>query len=568
MNTKRIEVEGGELAIRNSFGDIAIIPKNKVSDVKDMLKDECWNCIDNLVAGLPKMEDYAEDGTIVPKDDDPPVPKDDGTIVPKDDGSPVSPFPIGTGDATRNIARAKAGNKLAEEFKKSGIPTIDAPPNASIEYSSNDIRRDGVVPYNSEFMHPNLQGKIKSDLTKSDNDIIGMALPIPGIDKIGKIPGILDEVFKVAKKIKYLKPMASKLSKEVKGGALSDAELQAMREELATNGILTEQKTKDFLWKEPIHKSINPWNYDIKEKLKDLTGYLIGGKNPKYMTDKAWMDIAIRNRDIRANLLKSKYSKEVWEKMVKENNFITRIYEDLPKLSNKPEILNIKSHREALKLNRENLRASKSIPIKNRVSTWDMYLGKPQTKHPLYDISELSKKGETVYTIKKDFINLAEATRRLEIYSDELIALEKTGKNKWGGDVTKFRKENGKWIIPDQDADLFGTMGGHSWEIELMPDGNVKAIARDVWDLHPFGNKANEAIGTGLGKKSASVNVPKAIKNIEVGKALGIGKPLNVKVGFIFDPKLKKIINTFGVTGATYNALSKKTNNQQDKSKE
>ena len=56
---KQVEVEGGEIAIQNEFGDIAIIPKKYVAEVEGMLSDECFNCIDSLVETLPVMEDYA-----------------------------------------------------------------------------------------------------------------------------------------------------------------------------------------------------------------------------------------------------------------------------------------------------------------------------------------------------------------------------------------------------------------------------------------------------------------------------------------------------------------------------
>jgi len=62
---KNIEVEGGEIAIRNSHGDLAIIPKDKRNWVKQKLSEGCHNCIDSLVETLPVMEDYAQDGTIV-----------------------------------------------------------------------------------------------------------------------------------------------------------------------------------------------------------------------------------------------------------------------------------------------------------------------------------------------------------------------------------------------------------------------------------------------------------------------------------------------------------------------
>lgn len=61
----KIEVEGGEIAIRNSHGNVAIIPKNKVKELKALLDEGCDSCIDAFVSKLPKGEDYAQDGTLV-----------------------------------------------------------------------------------------------------------------------------------------------------------------------------------------------------------------------------------------------------------------------------------------------------------------------------------------------------------------------------------------------------------------------------------------------------------------------------------------------------------------------
>ena len=63
---KNIEVEGGEIAIRNSHGDLAIIPKDKKDWVKQKLSEGCHGCIDKLVETLPVMKDYAQDGSIYP----------------------------------------------------------------------------------------------------------------------------------------------------------------------------------------------------------------------------------------------------------------------------------------------------------------------------------------------------------------------------------------------------------------------------------------------------------------------------------------------------------------------
>ena len=81
-------------------------------------------------------------------------------------------------------------------------------------------------------------------------------------------------------------------------------------------------------------------------------------------------------------------------------------------------------------------------------------------------------------------------------------------------------------------------MGGFNWKARKLNNGNYEFIASDVWDLQPFKN--NNKLGP--------------LKNIEVGKALGIGKPLNVKVGFEVDGNTKKIIKTFGIPGALMSA--------------
>lgn len=70
---KKVEVEGGEIALQNEFGDIVIVPKKFAREVKDMVKDGCNDCIDAFATNLPEMSDFAEDGTLIPS----------GTIDPK-----------------------------------------------------------------------------------------------------------------------------------------------------------------------------------------------------------------------------------------------------------------------------------------------------------------------------------------------------------------------------------------------------------------------------------------------------------------------------------------------------
>ena len=61
-----IEAEKNELVLRNKAGDYAIIPAKFRKEVQDMIKDGCHGCVDALVDTLPVMEDYAQDGTLLP----------------------------------------------------------------------------------------------------------------------------------------------------------------------------------------------------------------------------------------------------------------------------------------------------------------------------------------------------------------------------------------------------------------------------------------------------------------------------------------------------------------------
>lgn len=63
---KKVEIEKNELRIENDFGDVAVIPSKYRVEVKDAIKSNCHSCIDNIVESLPKMKDYAGDGTVFP----------------------------------------------------------------------------------------------------------------------------------------------------------------------------------------------------------------------------------------------------------------------------------------------------------------------------------------------------------------------------------------------------------------------------------------------------------------------------------------------------------------------
>lgn len=62
----KVEAEGGELILRNNFGDYAIIPKDSRDKIKELIAEECWSCIDDFVKDLPTYSDYAQEGSLYP----------------------------------------------------------------------------------------------------------------------------------------------------------------------------------------------------------------------------------------------------------------------------------------------------------------------------------------------------------------------------------------------------------------------------------------------------------------------------------------------------------------------
>lgn len=64
----KVEVEAREIALKNSHGDIAIIPAKDVAWVKEKLEQGCHSCLDEYIDTLPMGKDYAQDGTVDPGD--------------------------------------------------------------------------------------------------------------------------------------------------------------------------------------------------------------------------------------------------------------------------------------------------------------------------------------------------------------------------------------------------------------------------------------------------------------------------------------------------------------------
>jgi hypothetical protein len=66
IQNKKVEVEKNELRVENDFGDVAVIPSKYRVEVQDAIKSNCNSCIDSIVESLPKMKNYAGDGTVFP----------------------------------------------------------------------------------------------------------------------------------------------------------------------------------------------------------------------------------------------------------------------------------------------------------------------------------------------------------------------------------------------------------------------------------------------------------------------------------------------------------------------
>ncbi|MGV8961774.1 MAG: hypothetical protein ACOH2V_00065 [Candidatus Saccharimonadaceae bacterium] len=71
-----------------------------------------------------------------------------------------------------------------------------------------------------------------------------------------------------------------------------------------------------------------------------------------------------------------------------------------------------------------------------------MYLGKPQIKHPMYEVSPLSTNKKLVYTIKPEFTN--------QTYINDFVHY----------DVKQALGDKQTASFLDRDGNMFGTMGG------------------------------------------------------------------------------------------------------------
>lgn len=289
---------------------------------------------------------------------------------------------------------------------------------------------------------------------------------------------------------------------------LTEAEVRLKNIKLNRDGILPEQKTWNMPYKKIVREGVTPFGYDQVDKINGIKSLVKDFQNPKYIHPSN-MESSYKKLLSELNFTKERYPFQQYVETTLSNIDRTE-----------------PSMRELTRSKFRNRFLNKDMQVKNRHSTWDMYLGYPQKENPLYKVSPLSTTKKTVYTIKPEFTDNNELVSHLDDVHSRFLS---------GFDKTIFGYE-----------DVFGTMGGHNVISKRLPNGNIESLMSDVWDLQPFKgvNRWNPNLNK-LSKNKFIGPLLKPIRNIEVGKALGIGKPLDVRVGFEYNPQTKQIVRHF-----------------------
>ena len=176
---KNIEVEGGEIAIRNSHGDLAIIPKNKRNWVKQKLSEGCHSCIDNLVSTLPVAAEYAQDGSLYSEylTQDPPSnkkhpldPNPDGSLPSHFKGSDENPIQL---DEVIITAEAPDWVKYKKQYLKDNPFNIDK---YVEDRFNNPVGREAIEKIDAEGWKKKLRQEGLEKRYNSTMDYVGEQL--------------------------------------------------------------------------------------------------------------------------------------------------------------------------------------------------------------------------------------------------------------------------------------------------------------------------------------------------------------------------------------------------------
>lgn len=300
-------------------------------------------------------------------------------------------------------------------------------------------------------------------------------------------------------------------------------ELKLLQNELDKQGILDVQKTWNVPGKKRIRERLYPHTYDVLDHFKEVF-------------DPKWKSSQLNEFDRQQDYLKNTVGKY----KVAEKGYPHRFGQ---------------------------------LADVNRHETWGMYLGYPQMtgENQLYNMSPLSTNKKPVYTINPNRFNtplntpenyyshmkpMSGVEALMSQFQDwfEFPELHSSSIKMISEESKKIRPNLPDAVIPKVADPMFGTMGGHSWNATKLPNKNLQFVANDIWDLQPFTKRNDDLIR--LPKIIQTLLKPKFVQNLEVGSALKIGKPLDVKVGFELDPTTQDIVKIFSAGGLTAGGLA------------
>ena len=112
----------------------------------------------------------------------------------------------------------------AEYYRTLNLKPYTPPKQGGIDIPSTSVFSKTNVAPNLEWMYPNLTGKSKVRATNFSNDLLSILAPIPGLEGMGKIPGILPMLGKGVKSAgKYMtKGLDTDIARYI-GSGLSDS---------------------------------------------------------------------------------------------------------------------------------------------------------------------------------------------------------------------------------------------------------------------------------------------------------------------------------------------------------
>lgn len=230
-DSTKLEVEGGELLIKSSKGIMAVIPKDRVGYVKDLIERKNFAAVDKYVQGLSvlkKQGDKAQDGGII---QDPPV----KGIAPAESTGNIAGslarvnFRIAQRNAEKERLYQEAIKDKTGAAEEAFVARFNTSPHrykydtdpeyrkqveknaeetskrfGSIDLPATDVRsRNYAGNPNLAFMtQKGMSKEGRRALEESNLEIIGAALPVPGVETVGKLPSLVKLGGKIASRKK------------------------------------------------------------------------------------------------------------------------------------------------------------------------------------------------------------------------------------------------------------------------------------------------------------------------------------------------------------------------------